>query len=67
MNVAQARQPGFDGPASKAEIELKRSELDHLERLSADELTALLQRRFRRFLEHGCNHRQALMLAVGID
>jgi hypothetical protein len=67
MSVAQARQPGFDGHQAPGNLEVMRSELDDLERLSADELTALLQRRFRRFLEHGCNHRQALMLAVGLD
>jgi hypothetical protein len=66
MNVAQAPQPGFDDRAPGG-FEVMRSELDDVERLSADELTALLQRRFRRFLEHGCNHRQALMLAVGLD
>jgi hypothetical protein len=66
MNGAQARQPGFDDQAPGG-FEVMRSELDDLERLGVEELTALLQRRFRRFLEHGCNHRQALMLAVGID
>ena len=67
MEAAQARQPGFDGPWETGTVEVMKSELDDLERLSADELTALLQLRFRRFLEHGCNHRQALMRAVGID
>jgi hypothetical protein len=67
MNAAQALRPAFDDRHSQGELELMRSELEDLDRLSADELTALLQRRFRRFLEHGCNHRQALMLAVGID
>jgi hypothetical protein len=67
MSVAQARQPGFGDHQAPGHLKVMRSELDDLERLSADEVTALLQRRFRRFLEHGCNHRQALMLAVGID
>jgi hypothetical protein len=67
MDVAEARQPGFDGDRARGELDLMRSELDDVERLSADELTALLQRRFRRFHEHGCNHRQALMRAVGLD
>jgi hypothetical protein len=66
MNAAQAREPAFDD-RSQGELELMRSELEDLDDLSADELTALLQRRFRRFLEHGCTHRRALMLAVGID
>ena len=66
MDAAQARQPGFDDQAPGG-LEVMRSELDDVVRLSAEELTALLQRRFRRFLEHGCNHRQALMLAVGLD
>jgi hypothetical protein len=50
-----------------ADVELRPTELDDLERLSVDEVTALLQGRFRRFLASGCDHRRALLLAVGLS
>jgi len=62
MATAEARRPGFE----RLSVELRSSELDDVERMSEDELTALLQRRFRRFLACGCDHRQALLLAVGL-
>jgi hypothetical protein len=64
MNRAEAR--ALDTQHRQAPIELRPTELDDLERLSVDELTALLQRRFRRFLACGCDYRQALLLAVGL-
>jgi hypothetical protein len=64
MNLAEART--VETQHHEAPIELQPAELDDLERLSVDELTALLQRRFRRFLASGCDYRQALLLAVGI-
>jgi hypothetical protein len=64
MNLAEAHM--LENRHPQAEVELRPSELDDLERLSVDELTALLQRRFRRFLACGCDHRRALLLAVGL-
>lgn len=65
MNIAEARI--LERRYQPAGIELRPCELTDLDRLSADEVTALLQRRFRRFLESGCDHTRALMLAVGLS
>jgi len=64
MNVAEART--LESRSPQADVELRFSELDELEGLSVDEATALLQRRFKRFLACGCDHRRALLLAVGL-
>jgi hypothetical protein len=64
MNLAEARE--LDIPHRQGPTELQPTELDDLEHLSVDELTTLLQRRFRRFLACGCDYRQALLRAVGL-
>lgn len=64
MNVAEARM--LESRYQPTDVELKPAELADLDRLSVDELTALLQRRFRRFLACGCDHTRALLLAVGL-
>jgi hypothetical protein len=65
MNLAEARK--LDTGYAEADVELRPTELDDLERLSVDEVTTLLQRRYRRFLACGCDHRRALLLAVGLS
>jgi len=65
MNVAEAHELETRHPP--ADTELRPSELDGLDRLSVDELTALLQCRFRRFIACGHDHRRALLLAVGLS
>jgi hypothetical protein len=64
MNLAEARE--LESRYGRADAELRPFELDNLDRLSVDEVTALLQQRFRRFLASGCDHRRALLLAVGL-
>ena len=64
MNLAEAHE--LESRHPEADVELRASELNDLERLSVDEVTALLQRRFRRFMACGCDARRALLLAVGL-
>jgi len=66
MGVAEARTTMLVLSPEYVASELRPSELEHLELLSEDEVTTLLQRRFRRYLADGCDHRRALMLAVGL-
>lgn len=64
MNRAEARKLESEHP--QADVELRPNELEELERMSVDEVTTLLQRRYRRFLACGCDHRHALLHAVGL-
>jgi hypothetical protein len=64
MNLAEARK--LENRPTEADVELHPAELDELERMSVDEVTTLLQHRYRRFLARGCDHRQALLHAVGL-
>ena len=65
MNLAEARK--LENRPTEADVELHPAELDELERMTVDEVTTLLQRRFRRCLACGCDHRRALLLAVGLS
>lgn len=64
MNLAEARR--LESRHPEPAVELRPTELDELERMSVDEVTTLLQRRYRRFLACGCDHRHALLHAVGL-
>ena len=65
MELAEARK--LESTQPQADVELRPSELEDLERLNVDEVTALLQRRFRRYVACGCDHCRALLLAVGLS
>jgi len=66
MSAAEARASAVLHDQAPLVSDPTRFELDEVELLSEDELTALLQRRFRRFLALGFDDRRALLLAAGI-